>query len=135
MQGAAAPAVSHSGHEHVEELLPADVERATRRHQPPAWRHQAERASIDLVVSPERCGDMALALGERRRVDDDDVELTPGLTPHRQQIERIPRDPLDPIDSVQCGILRAAGECPPRSHLSAVTALLARPARCSAKEP
>ena len=70
---------------------------AGARHQNPAWRQQPQGAQVDLFISGDGGVHMPAALGEGRRVEDDQLVGTAGRGEELEHVGFAEGDVPDPV--------------------------------------
>jgi len=90
---------------HRAKKLPADVKTAREGEQSATNCQQLHRSQIDLFIARERPSHAGFRLGERRRVQHDDVESLTASLERAEVVERIRLYPLDVRESVEQGVL------------------------------
>ena len=87
--GQRSPGGLGGGDHRVEELLVGDPARARRLHECSTGTHEAQRQVREAGVGTKGTVDVGLALGERRRVDDDEVVVAVGPGELHHHLERV----------------------------------------------
>ena len=87
--------IEGSGGQHFEEVRLADVVGAGASDQDAAGAEHLEGAEIEFLVAAKGGVEVALGLGEGRRVEDDGVVATAGGGVVLEQVEGVGFDPFD----------------------------------------